>query len=136
MSVSEELIAKILSEEVEEHILAENTAVGATITEPAAGKYTVPSGYEGVVVGVAVSNDDTVYFWLRRDEKQCYDNGLRCGSLSDTPEVSAATTFGVGKEVPLLVRVKEKGVIQVGFTRTGGAPTVSWRLRVRIYKKK
>ena len=135
MNVSDELIQKVLNEEVEEVLLTDNTAVGAALTEPTSGKHTIPTGYEGVVVSLAVSSDDTVNFFLKRDEKQYYSNGLNCGALSDTPETSAATLFGVGKEVPLLVKVKEKGVIQVGFTRTGGAPTVSWRLRIRLFKK-
>lgn len=137
--VSEELIQKIMGGTykhplVEEKLYADNEATSTTLAAVQEG--TVPDGHEGLIVAIAVSSDDTVIAYIERDGKQYYENGLNCGGLSDTPEAAGtAGLVGVGPEVPLLIRLKEKGKWKLQFKSTTGTPTISWRLRVRHYKK-
>jgi len=42
---------------------------------------------------------------------------------------------GVDKEVFLGVRLKEKGKWKLGFKSSAGTPDISWRLRVRHFRK-
>ena len=138
--VSEELIKSIMDgtyelQDVEEKVYADNETISTTLAT--VEESTVPDGHEGLIVSIAVSSDDTAIAYLERDGKQYYENGLNCGGLSDTPEAAGtAGLVGVGDEVPLLIRLKEKGKWKLGFKSTTGTPTISWRLRVRHFKKK
>ncbi|GAH88702.1 unnamed protein product, partial [marine sediment metagenome] len=95
---------------------------------------TVPDGHEGMIVSIAVSSQDQVTMYLNRDGKQYYENGLNCGGLSSIGE-EEAEVYGVDKEVFLGVRIKEKGKWKLQFVSSAGTPTISWRLRVRHFKK-
>jgi len=120
--------------DIEEKLYADNEAtvldVVSTVEEG-----TVPDGYEGMIVSIAVSSNDKVIMYLDRDGKQYYDNGLNCGALSNIGE-EESEVYGVGSEVFLGVRIKEKGKWKLQFKSTLLTPTISWRLRVRHFKKK
>ena len=137
--MSEELIKSIMSgdykdPDVEEHLYADNEATvldeATTVQED-----TVPDGHEGMIVSIAVSSVDVVIMYLSRDDKQYYENGLNLGGLSSIPEAKGTDLEGVGKEVFLGVRIKEKGKWKLQFKSTAGTPDISWRLRVRHFKK-
>ena len=132
LQVSDEIIQKVIDEKVEELLYADNEATSTTYKKVQEG--TVPDGYIGVIMAVAVSSAKTVILYVERDEKQYYENGLNCGGLSYVPE-TGTDQLGVGDEVPLLIRIKERGKWALGFKATAATPTVSWRLRVRHYKK-
>ena len=139
VEIGEELIKRIMSgdykdPDVEEHLYADNeTTVLDTVTT--VEEDTVPSGYEGMVVSIAVSSQDRVIMYLNRDNKQYYENGLNCGGLSSIGE-EESEVYGVDKEVFLGIRIKEKGKWELQFKSTSGTPTISWRLRVRHFKIK
>lgn len=119
--------------DVEEKLYADNEAtVLNEVTTVEEG--TVPDGHEGMIVSIAVSSNDKVIMYLNRDGKQYYENGLNCGALSSIGE-EEAEVYGVGKEVFLGVRIKEKGKWKLQFKSTLLTPTISWRLRVRHFKK-
>ena len=121
------------SPDVEEHVYADNEAtVLDVVTMVEEG--TVPDGHEGMIVSIAVSSNDNVVMYLSRDGKQYYENGLNCGGLSNIGE-EESEVYGVGNEVFLGVRIKEKGKWQLQFKSTLLTPTISWRLRVRHFKK-
>ena len=127
------LIDRIKDEEVEEYLYADNEATSTTYAKVQEG--TVPDGYIGVIIALAVSSVDTLIAYIERDEKQYYENGLNCGGLSSIPEAKGTDLEGVDNEVPLLIRIKEKGKWALGFKATAATPQVSWRLRVRHFKK-
>lgn len=134
-----QLIDKVMSgtyehQDVEEKVYADNEAISTTLAAVETG--TVPDGHEGMIVSIAVSSDDTAIMYLLRDGKEYYENGLNCGGLSHVPEAAGtAGLVGVGPEIPLLIRLKEKGKWELEFKSTTGTPTISWRLRVRHFKK-
>jgi hypothetical protein len=138
--VSEETIKAIMGDtydnpEAEEKVYADTKELSTSITS--VQKSTVPDGYEGLIVSIAVSSDSTAIMYLSRDTKQYYENGLNCGALSHVPQsAGTAGLVGVGPEVPLLIRIKEKGAWDLGFKSSAGTPTINWRLRVRYFKKK
>ena len=120
--------------EVEEKLYADQDTLSTEIET--VEESTVPDGHEGLIVSIAVSSDDTAIAYIERDGKQYYENGLNCGGLSHVPEAAGtAGLVGVGDEVPLLIRLKEKGKWKLGFKSTTGTPIISWRLRVRHFKK-
>jgi len=126
------LLDRILNKEVEELLYADNEQVSTTYAKVQEG--TIPDGYEGVIISLAVSSEDSAIAYIERDEKQYYENGLNCGGMSHVPE-TGTDQFGVGDEIPLLIRIKERGKWALGFKATAGTPTISWRLRVRHFKK-
>ena len=138
VEITEELIKSLMSgdyksPDVEEHVYADNEAtVLDTVTT--VEESTVPDGYEGMIVSIAVSSNDKVVMYLDRDGKQYYENGLNCGGLSSIGE-EESEVYGVDKEVFLGVRIKEKGKWKLQFKSTLLTPTISWRLRVRHFKK-
>lgn len=131
IQASDEIIQKVIDEKVDELIYADNEATSITYAKVQEG--TVPSGYVGVIMGVAVSSVKTLIMYIERDEKQYYENGLNCGGMSHVPE-AGTDQLGVGNEIPLLIRIKEKGKWALGFKATAATPSVSWRLRIRHYK--
>ena len=134
INVSDELLQKVKDEEVEEELYAGNDALTTDYAKVEGSS--IPEGYDGVVIGLAVSSEDTALFYLKVKEKHKYENGLNCGGLSDTPEApGTAGVSGVGPEVPLLIKVPEKVSWEIGFKATAGTPSVSWRLRIRLFKK-
>lgn len=136
--MSEQLIKSIMSgdyehQKVEEKVYTDNEATSTSLTKVEEG--TVPDGHEGMIVSIAVSSDDAVIAYIKRDGKEYYENGLNCGALSSIPEAKGTDLGGVDKEVFLGVRLKEKGKWELGLKSTSGTPTISWRLRVRHFKK-
>ena len=139
VEITDELIKSIMSgeyalQDVEEILYADNEATSTTLADVQDG--TVPDGHEGMVVSIAISSDDTVLVYIKRDGKQFYENGLNCGGLGSIAEAKGTDVEGVDKEVFLGVRLKEKGKWALGLKSTSGTPTVSWRLRIRHFKKK
>ena len=139
--VSEELIKSIMagtyeSQEVEEKVYADRDATSTTLAKVEEG--TVPDGYEGMIVSIAVSKETNqrITAYLKRDGKQYYENGLRCAGLSKILDTGVAVDSGVDGEVFLGIRIKEKGKWELGFKASGGTPDVNWRLRVRHFRKK
>ena len=128
MSEEKELLKEILSEEVEEEVYAGVETTSTTYKKVASG--TIPDGYEGVVMGVAVSFSETIDAFLKKKGKHVYSDGLNCAALTNI-----AQTAGVGDEVPLLVKIGEKESWEFGFKATAATPKVNWRLRVRHFKK-
>ena len=128
MSVEKELLKEILDQTVEEEVYA---GVETTSTTYAAVvKGTIPDGYEGIVMGLAVSYDETIDAFLKKKDKHVYTDGLNCAALTNT-----AQSAGVGDEVPLLVKIGEKVAWELGFKATAGTPKVNWRIRIRLFKK-
>jgi len=137
VEINEELIKSIMSgdykdADVEEHLYADKDTLSTDITT--VEESTVPDGYEGMIVSVAVSADKTVILYIDRDGKQFYENGLNCMGLSGIL-FAGVDNEGVDKEVFLGVRIKEKGKWKLAFKSTVGTPTIAWRLRVRHFKK-
>jgi len=126
---TEELLKRIVAEEVsEEELYAGVTTTSTALGDAQAG--TIPSGYNGIVMGVAVSRDETITLFLKRKDKQVYANGLNTAGLS-----AIAQAAGVGDEVPLLVLLKEKDAWVLQFKASAGTPKVNWRIRIRLYPK-
>jgi len=126
---TEELLKRIIAEEVsEEELYAGVMTTSTTLAEAVKG--TIPTDYNGIVMGVAVSRDETITLFLKRKDKQVYANGLNTAGLSDIAQAS-----GVGKEVPLLVLLKEKDTWELQFKASAATPKVNWRIRIRLYKK-
>lgn len=141
VEISEELIKSIMSgdyehQDVEENVYADKDATSTELLKVEEG--TVPDGYEGMIVSVAVSKETNqrITLYLKRDGKQYYENGLRCAGLSKILDTGVAVDSGVDGEVFLGIRIKEKGKWELGFKASGGTPDVNWRLRVRHFKKK
>jgi hypothetical protein len=128
--VTDDLIKKVLNENVIEEIYtgALSGTIGAIYTKAVSGS--IDDGFVGLVVDLAVSADSTVTAFVKRDEKQYYENGLVTTALSGVD-----TATGVDKAIPLLIRVKEKGTWELGFTRVGGAGSINYRIRIRKYRK-
>ncbi|NQT07571.1 hypothetical protein HQ586_00690 [Candidatus Bathyarchaeota archaeon] len=136
--VSEELIKSIMAgtyehPKVEEKLYADIDTLSTDIVTVEEG--TVPDGHEGIIVSIAVSSDKTAVVYIERDGKQFYENGLNCAGLSSILETAGADREGVDNEVFLGIRLKEKGKWKLGFKATTGIPDISWRLRVRHFKK-
>ena len=128
MSVEKELLKEILSQDVEEEVYAGTATTSTSYAKVANG--VIPDGYEGIVMGIAVSFDETIDAFLKKKGKQVYDDGLRCAALTNV-----AQSAGVGDEVPLLVKLGTKDEWEFGFKATAGTPKVNWRIRVRHFKK-
>ena len=84
VEITEELIKSIMAgdyklKDVEEILYADNEATSTTLADVKEG--TVPDGHEGMVVSIAISSDDEVLVYIKRDGKQFYENGLNCGGL-------------------------------------------------------
>jgi len=136
--IGEELIKSIMSgdyerQDVEEKLYADIDTLSTDIVAVEEG--TVPDGHEGMIVSIAVSSDKTAIVYIERDGKQYYENGLNCAGLSSILETAGTDREGVDNEVFLGVRLKEKGKWKLGFKATAGTPDISWRLRVRHFKK-
>lgn len=141
VEITEELIKSIMagdykSPDVEEMLYADKDATSTTLATVKEG--TVPSGYEGMIVSIAVSKETNqrITAYLKIDDKQYYENGLRCAGLSKILDTGVAVDSGVDGEVFLGIRIKEKGKWELGFKASGGTPDVNWRLRVRHFKIK
>ncbi len=140
VEITEELIKSIMggdykSPDVEEMLYADRDATSDTLATVQEG--TVPDGYEGMIVSVAVSKEanQRITLYLKRDGKQYYENGLRCAGLSKILDTGTAVDSGPDGEVFLGIRIKEKGKWELGFKSSAGTPSVDWRLRVRHFKK-
>lgn len=137
--ISEEHITRISKEEykhpdVEEKLYADVSTLSTTLAK--VQEETIPAGYEGIIISVAVSADETAILYVERDGKQYYENGLNCAGLSHVPQAAGtAGLVGVGPEVPLLIHLKEKAKWALGFKAASGTPKVNWRIRVRHFKK-
>lgn len=111
-----------LIEEVQAGI---DTISGSTTTPAKVAEGTVPAGYDSVVMGIAVEQDEDVTAWVKRAEKQVYANGLNSSGLA-----------GLTRENALFTKLKEKQKWEFGFTNTAvGDKAVSWRIRVRHIKQ-
>ena len=76
-------------------------------------------------MGIAVTRNGDIAAWIKRAEKQVYDNGLNSAALG-----------GLDAETPLFTKIKEKQKWELGLTNaTAGDKTIYWRIRVRHIKK-
>jgi len=125
--ITKERIKEYISEEVMEEVYADVDVISAGETSPVdvlTGK--VPDGYDGVIMGLACTQDGDVSAWIKRDGKQVYPNGLNTQALGGI----------TNQETPLLVTFKEGQSWALGFTNGAASDkTVYWRLRVRYIKK-
>lgn len=140
IEVGEALIKSIMAgdyktPDVEEQLYADKDVTSDEITKVQEG--TVPSGYEGMIVSIAVSKETNqrITAYIKRDDKQFYENGLRCAGLSKILDTGVAVDSGVDGEVFLGIRLKEKAKWELGFKSSAGTPSVCWRLRVRHFRK-
>jgi len=120
-------VKNYIEEKVEEEVYAGSDVIAHGSTSPvkvADGK--VRDGYEGIVVGVACTQDSDCSLFLKVAGKQNYPNGLNTAGLG-----------GLTNETLLLVKVPEGQSWELGFTNknTTTDKTVNWRLRVRLFKK-
>ena len=127
MSVAAKIeVRNYIAQAVEEELHAGSTIVPANTTTPlklAEGK--LPTGCEGVAVGVAVTQNAVSAFFLKIAEKQHYANGLNTAGLG-----------GLTEETLLLVKIPQGKSWEIGLTNTSGANiTQAWRFRVRLFKK-
>ena len=111
---------------MEEELYAGSDTIAANSTTPvkvAEGK--VPSGYEGVAVGVACTQNADSSAFLKIADKQHYPNGLNSAGLGALTE-----------ETLLLVRIGEGVAWELGFTNPSGSDIVqAWRIRIRLFRK-
>ena len=128
MGEEKELLKEIISEDVEEEVYAGIKTTSTTYAKVASG--TIPDGFEGIVMGIAVSFSETIDAFLKKKGKHVYTDGLSCAALT-----KIAQSAGVGDEVPLLVKIGEKESWEFGFKATAATPKVNWRIRVRHFKK-
>ena len=112
--------------ELEEIVEAGKTVIGGSTTTPSKiAEGSVPAGYDGVVMGIACTNNADVTCWIKRAEKQVYANGLHSSGLPANL-----------RETPLFAKLKEKQKWELGLTNVNaGAQTVYWLIRVRHIKK-
>ena len=127
MSVSAQIEVKnYVAQVVEEELCAGSDSIPANSTSPVeVVKGEVPEGYEGVAVGIACTQSADCSAFLKIADKQYYPNGLNTAGLG-----------GLTEETLLLVRVPQGKAWELGFTNLSGAPvTISWRFRVRLFRK-
>lgn len=121
-------VKNYLSENIEEELYADTDSIPDDTTTPLgvqSGK--IRDGYQAIAVSVAVTRSALV-FWLKIKDKQHYADGLNCNGLGSGQYLN--------NEVPLLVDIDEGDEWEIGFTNTtGGEIDVSWRFRVRVFKK-
>lgn len=126
MNVEKELLKEIIDQTVDEEVYA--GTLTTTVAYKKAKGGTIPDGYEGIVVSVAVSYLAALDLYLKRADKHVYADGLPTLALS-----KIAQTAGIDDEVPLLVKFGEKVAWELGFA--GAIGSVNWRLRIRLFKK-
>ena len=125
--ITKERLREYVDETVMEEVYADVDTISAGTTTPddvLTGK--VPDGYDGVIMGLACTQDGDVSAWIKRAGKHVYPNGLNTQALGGI----------TNEETPLLVKVMEGQEWALGFTNTAGSDkTVYWRLRVRYIKR-
>lgn len=123
---SKEFLDAIVAEDFEEEVYAGLDTVADGVTKPQKVKAgTIEAGYDAVVMGVAVTAINEVKVFLKRKDKQVYDDGLETAGLA-----------GEAAEVPLFVKLQEKDAWELGLTNSsGGSKNIAWRLRIRKFKK-
>jgi len=126
--VSDELVRAVVKEEVDERIYSAQKTVNVASTDLETD--TVPTGYVGVIMELAVNFDASTTYYLKVADKDRWENGLMAAGLSDV-----AVGNGVGLPVDVLEFVDEgkKWVLQA--KRVAGALAQNYRLRVRYYAK-
>jgi hypothetical protein len=120
-------VKNYIAETVEEEVYADSSVIAAGSTSPvkvAEGK--IRDGYEGIVVGVACTQESKCSLYLKVAGKQYYPNGLNTAGLG-----------GLTDETLLLVKIPEGASWELGFTNsdTTNDKTVNWRLRIRLFRK-
>ncbi len=126
-SLSVNKVKNYIDSEVDEEVYAGLTNVPLNTTTPqkvAAGK--IASGYDGVIVSVAASQNNNVTVWVKRADKQIYENGLNSAALP-------ANLL----ECPIYEEALESVEWELGLTNTsGGAIAVAWLIRIRLFRIK
>ena len=124
--MSNQQVKNYIEEDVIEEVSAGLTSVPATTTSAlkvASG--TISAGYNGVIVSIAVSQNNNIFAWVKKKEKQIYENGLNSAALPNDL-----------KECPLFRGILEKEAWEFGLTNpSGGAIVVAWLIRVRLFRK-
>ena len=124
--MSNQQVKNYIEEDVVEEVYAGLTSVpGATTTPLKVASGTIGAGYDGVIVSVAVNQNNNITLWVKKQEKQVYENGLN----------SAALPASLG-ECPLFKGILEKEKWELGLTNASvGAIVVAWLIRVRTFRK-
>ena len=124
--MSNQQVKNYIEEDVIEEVYAGLTTVpGATTTPLKVASGTIGAGYDGVIVSVAVNQNNNVYLWVKKQEKQVIENGLN----------SAALPANLG-ECPLFIGILEKEKWELGLTNApAGAKVMAWLIRVRLFRK-
>ncbi|MCJ7759905.1 hypothetical protein MUP59_02025 [Candidatus Bathyarchaeota archaeon] len=126
--ISDDILKGIMSEDVDEHIYAAQKVVPVAVGDLETD--TVPGGYVGVIMGLAVNFDASTTYFLKVADKDRWENGIGASGLS-----SVAVGNGVGSEVPVLEFVDDGKKWQFQGRRVAGALAQNYMLRVRYYKK-
>lgn len=121
-----EQVKNYIEEDVVEEVYAGVTSVaGATVDPVKVASGTIGAGYNGVIVSVAASQNNNIWLWVKKKEKQVYENGL-----------SSAALPADLKECPLNKGIFEKDAWEFGLTNSAvGAIVVAWLIRVRLFRK-
>jgi len=125
--ITKERIKEYIDEEVIEEVYAKKDIIPAGTTTPKdVISGTVPDGYDGVIMGLACTQDSDTYAWIKRAGKQVFSDGLSTQALGGI----------TNEETPLLVKLESRQSWALGFTNQAGSDkTIYWRLRVRYIKK-
>ena len=128
MSVQIEKVRNYVTGEVVEQVYAgTDTITSGTTTAEEVVARTVPKGYEGVIVSMAVTRNTSinVYIFINGKVPPDYADGWNAGGLA-----------GLDYETPLLIPLEEGDKWSLKFTNPGASDVdVSWRIRIRLFKK-
>ncbi|MBA7491251.1 hypothetical protein ES702_01796 [subsurface metagenome] len=124
--MSNQQVKNYIEEAVVEEVYAGITTVpGATTDVLKVASGTIGAGYDGVIVSIAINQQNNVFVWVKKQEKQVYDNGLN----------SAALPASLG-ECPLFVGILEKEKWELGLTNPpAGDKVMAWLIRIRLFRK-
>lgn len=121
-----EQVKNYIEEDVVEEVYAGLTTVPGATTVPqkvASGK--IGSGYDAVIVSVAANQNNNVWVWVKKGDKQVYENGL-----------SSAALPAALKECPVYKDILEHDTWEFGITNTGAPDlAVAWLIRIRLFRK-
>ena len=122
-----EQVKNYIEEDVVEEVYAGLTSIaGSTTTPVKVASGTIGAGYNGVIGSIAANQNNNITLWVKKKEKQVYENGL----------ASAALPADL-KECPLNKGILEKEAWEFGITNSSvGAIVVAWLIRVRLFRKK
>ena len=125
--INKDRLKEYVDETIMEEVYADVDTIPAGTTSPKDVQTgTVPEGYDGVIMGLAATQDADTYAWIKRAGKQVFSDGLSTQALGGI----------TNEETPLMVKLESRQSWALGFTNNAGSDkTVYWRLRIRYIKK-